>query len=157
RFNCIHPPFDNPAIRRALLGAVDQSLFLTAAAGADERNWKAGVGYFNSASPMANAAGPDARTPPPAPPPGGRQLRAAGYDGTRVVLLDPVDIAGTHAQAQLAAEMLTQVGMNVDLQTTDWGTVVQRRASQAAPGRGGWNVFFTGLTGLGGFDPANNF
>jgi peptide/nickel transport system substrate-binding protein len=157
RFNCLHPPFDNPAIRRALLGAVDQSLFLTAAAGADERNWRAGVGYFNSASPMANAAGLEALTSPRDPARVKRELLAAGYDRTRVVVLDPIDIAGTHAQAQLGAELLGQVGMNVDLQTIDWGALVQRRASQESPSRGGWNVFFSGLTGVGGFDPANNF
>jgi peptide/nickel transport system substrate-binding protein len=157
RFNCLHPPFDNAAIRRALLGAVDQSLFLVAAAGADESNWRAGVGYFNSASPMASTAGLEALTGPRDPARVRRELAAAGYGDERVVVLDPVDIAGTHAQAQLGAEMLTQVGMNVDLQTVDWGTVVQRRASQAEPGRGGWSVFFSGLTGLGGFDPANNF
>ena len=35
RVNHLQPPFDNPAIRRALLGAVDQSAFMTAVAGTD--------------------------------------------------------------------------------------------------------------------------
>jgi ABC-type transport system substrate-binding protein len=30
RFNQLHPPFDNPAIRRALLGAVDQATAMQA-------------------------------------------------------------------------------------------------------------------------------
>ena len=35
RFNHLFPPFDNPAIRRAMLGAVNQADFMTAVAGTD--------------------------------------------------------------------------------------------------------------------------
>ena len=35
RFNHLHPPFDNAAVRRALLGAVDQAEAMTAVAGTD--------------------------------------------------------------------------------------------------------------------------
>ena len=35
RLNHLQPPFDNPAVRRALLGAIDQSAFMTAVAGTD--------------------------------------------------------------------------------------------------------------------------
>ena len=45
--------------------------------------------------------------------------------------------------------------MNVDLQTSDWGTVVQRRASRQPPDKGGWNVFFTYLNGTNNLDPAS--
>ena len=31
RPNCLYPPFDNPAIRRAIMGAIDQTAFMTAA------------------------------------------------------------------------------------------------------------------------------
>jgi peptide/nickel transport system substrate-binding protein len=33
--------------------------------------------------------------------------------------------------------------MNVDLQETDWGTVVQRRASREPIEKGGWSIFHT--------------
>jgi peptide/nickel transport system substrate-binding protein len=35
RFNQLHPPFDNPAIRRAVLGAIDQADVMNAVAGTD--------------------------------------------------------------------------------------------------------------------------
>ena len=35
RFNCLYPPFDNPAIRRIVLSAIDQRTFMEAVAGAD--------------------------------------------------------------------------------------------------------------------------
>jgi peptide/nickel transport system substrate-binding protein len=35
----------------------------------------------------------------------------------------------------------------------DWANVVQRRASQSAPDKGGWNIFFTAWGGLGNSNP----
>ena len=37
RFNQLYPPFDNPAIRRALLGAIDQADVMNAVAGSRSR------------------------------------------------------------------------------------------------------------------------
>ena len=36
RFNQLNPPFDNPALRRAMLGAVEQSDYMIGAVGTDE-------------------------------------------------------------------------------------------------------------------------
>ena len=49
RFNHLFPPFDNPAIRRALLGAVDQAGVMTAVAGDEHAMWRDGVGVFSRA------------------------------------------------------------------------------------------------------------
>ncbi|MFN3448096.1 MAG: ABC transporter substrate-binding protein, partial [Roseococcus sp.] len=57
RFNHLHPPFDNPAIRRAILPAINQADFMIAAQGPDPENWRAGVGVFTPDTPMANDAG----------------------------------------------------------------------------------------------------
>jgi peptide/nickel transport system substrate-binding protein len=50
RFNQLYGPFDDPAVRRAMLKAVSQADFMAAAAG-DEPNWRAGVGAFPVDSP----------------------------------------------------------------------------------------------------------
>ena len=52
--------------------------------------------------------------------------------------------------------MLKRVGMDVDYQATDWGTVVQRRALTKPPAEGGWNLFCTGFSGLDFFTPASH-
>ena len=57
RFNQLYPPFDNPAIRRALLGAVDQAEAMTAIAGSRPDNWRDGIGLFGTGTPFANDAG----------------------------------------------------------------------------------------------------
>ena len=54
RFNQLYPPFDNPAIRRALLGAIDQAEAMTAVAGTDPANWRDGIGLFGTGTPFAS-------------------------------------------------------------------------------------------------------
>jgi len=46
--------------------------------------------------------------------------------------------------------------MNVELVETDWGTVVQRRASREPTERGGWSIFHTWWGGASIFNPAVN-
>jgi peptide/nickel transport system substrate-binding protein len=154
RMNQLFPPFDNPAIRRALLGAVNQADFLTAAAGEDNSVWRTGVGFFAPASPMASDAGMQALAGPRNLDRVKRDIRAAGYQGERVVVLVPSDFPTLNAFSLVAADMLRNCGLNVDVQATDWGTVVQRRASKAPLDHGGWSVFCSTLTGLDTASPA---
>ena len=57
RFNHLQPPFDNPAVRRALLGAVDQADVMSAVAGTDHAYWRDRIGLFGPSSSLANEAG----------------------------------------------------------------------------------------------------
>jgi peptide/nickel transport system substrate-binding protein len=70
-------------------------------------------------------------------------LAESGYDGTPVVVMAPGDVTTLKAQPVVAAQLLREAGFKVDLQATDWQTVVTRRASQKPPKEGGWNMFFT--------------
>lgn len=155
RFNTLHPPFDNPAIRRALLGAIDQSECMTAVAGDERSLWKDHVGVFSPDTPMATTAGTEVLVGKRDFAAVKRALEAAGYKGERVVLLDPTDYPSTHALAAVAADALQKSGVNVELVSTDWGTVVQRRASRQPIDKGGWSIFFTYLNGTNNFDPAS--
>lgn len=153
RFNCLQPPFDNPAIRRAILGAVDQSDFMTAAFGDDKAAWKA-CGFFANNSPMATQVGLDGLVGQRDPTRVKQALAAAGYNGERVVVLQANDLPTWKAAADVAADLMKQVGMNVDLQVGDWGTISQRRAKKDPVDQGGWSVFTTGITSTN--DPANH-
>lgn len=153
RFNHLHPPFDKPAVRRALLGAVAQSDFMTAVIGADRSLWREGVGYFPPSTPMASDAGLEAVTSARDIEAVRRALAQAGYNGERIVLIAASDFPTLNALAQVGHDMLRRVGMNVELVSTDWGTVVQRRASREPPERGGWSVFFTFWAGVDMFNP----
>ena len=154
RFNQLWPPFDNPAIRQALLGAVSESDEMTAVAGTDTSLWRGDLGYFPPASPMASAAGMEVLRAPRDYEKVKRDLAAAGYKGERVVAMIATDFPVLNAMGVVGADMLKRAGLNVDVQATDWGTVVQRRAKKDSPASGGWSVFFTSFSGLDQFTPA---
>ena len=69
-------------------------------------------------------------------------LKKAGYGGERIVLMHPTDqiiLRRHHAASSLSS--LRQVGLNLDEQTLDWGTVVQRRTNKEPLDKGGWSIF----------------
>ncbi len=86
----------------------------------------------------------------------GRDLSAAGYRGERVVLMAPQDVPNQKALSEMAADTMRRVGMNVDYQAVDWGTIMQRRTSKAPPGHGGWSAFCTRFLGSEVFSPGVN-
>jgi peptide/nickel transport system substrate-binding protein len=156
RPNHLFPPFDNPALRRALLGAIDQAEFMTAMMGTDTSLWKVPCGFFPPMSPWASDVGMSLLTEKPDYDAVRRNVRAAGYKGEKIVLMVPQDVAAGKAESDVAAEMMKRVGMDVDYQAVDWGTIVQRRASKSPPDQGGWNVFCTGFNGLDFLTPATH-
>ncbi len=151
-FNHLHPPFDNPAIRRAVLEAFSQEDCMGAAAG-DPDLWRAGVGVFPPDTPMANDAGLAAITGPRDLAKSKKALADAGYKGESVVLLAASDNPVLAALGEVANDVLRRLGMNVDYVISDWGTLVQRRASKAAPNAGGWSMFHTTWNGLDLINP----
>jgi peptide/nickel transport system substrate-binding protein len=156
RFNHLHPPFNNPAIRRALLGAINQSDFGAAMAGNDRTMWDDKVGVFCPNSPMASDAGLEVLTSERDVEKVKRDLAAAGYQGEHVVYLSAADSYPIAQQANVGSDLMRHVGINVDLVTVDFGTWLQRRANPAPPDKGGWNVTDTTLPGLDLWDPASH-
>jgi peptide/nickel transport system substrate-binding protein len=153
RFNHLHPPFNNPAIRRALLGAVSQAEFMQAALGEDRHMWKDGVGIFCPDTPMANKAGLEVLTSPRDLSHAREAIRAAGYEGYKVVQLAASDIAFLNSVGEVTADLLRRLGFTVDYQLSDWPTLVQRRAKKDPPDRGGWNLFSNATAGLDQITP----
>jgi peptide/nickel transport system substrate-binding protein len=156
RFNQLNPPFDNPAIRRALLGAIQQSDYMIGMVGNDTSLWRTPCGYFTPGTPLASNAGMDAVTSKRDLAKVKRELEAAGYKGEKVVVLTPTDIASAKALADITADMLRHVGMNVDAQAMDWATLVQRRAKMEPVDQGGWSIFHTSWSGLDQINPAGH-
>jgi peptide/nickel transport system substrate-binding protein len=145
RFNFLFPPFDNPAIRQAVLRAVNQSAFMEAVVGANAA-YDAHCGIFTPGTKLANDAGMEALNGSHPIAEIARALEAAGYKGERIVYLVPTDVPRINAIAEVGADMLRKIGMNVDDVSTDWGTTVQRSVSRQPLDKGGWSMFaaFTG-------------
>ncbi len=152
-------PFNNPAVRRAVLTAINQIDFMTAViglSGIDGRPdlRREGIGYFAPESPSASNVGLDrlkksidaARA----------EIQAAGGMGQRLVLLNATDLSSINAATLVGADLFRRMGFNVDLVSTDWGTMVARRASRNPLEQGGWSGFFTFWSGVDHWNPASH-
>ncbi len=155
KVNWLQPPFDNIKMRQALMAVANQADYLTALAG-DKSNWQLCPSFFTCGGPMANTAGSEALTGPRDYDKAKKLVAEAGYNGERVVILDAVDQPVAHSQALVVADELKKLGVNVDVQSMDWGTLVTRRASMEPIDKGGWNIFATGWVGSDLIDPAEN-
>ena len=154
RFNHLHPPFDKPAVRRALLHAIDQEDYVRAVTANDadafrtcHSMWPCGTPYGTepAGNPLTGRRDLDAVR---------RMLREAGYAGEKVVIINPTDFPTIGPFGQLTADLLKRLGMNVELQEMDWGSLVQRRASKEPVERGGWSIFHTWWPGVSIINPA---
>ena len=156
RFNHLFPPFDKPAVRRAVLSAIDQKDVITAFAGAVPTLIKTDVGLFVPGTPLASDAGVDITRGPKDYAKIKQELAKAGYNGEKVVVLAATTIPAIWAEASVATDVLKKIGMNVDLQALEWGAVVSRRAIQEPIEHGGWNIFYTYLGGFNNISPGPN-
>ena len=157
RFNHLHPPFDNVKMRQALLQVVSQKDYMQAAFGDDTSLYKTDVGVFTPGSPAATDIGMEALTGPRDFALAKQLVAESGYKGEKVVILAPTDYPFLEAFCQVTRDLLGKLGVAVDYVATDWGTVVQRRASKSPPSQGGWNIFCTGWEGLNVNDPAGHY
>jgi peptide/nickel transport system substrate-binding protein len=154
RFNQLQPPFNNAALRRALLGAIDQQDFMIAAATTDHRNWRTGVGIFCPQSPMASDAGMQVLTGPRDMEAVKKAVAASGYKGEKAVVPVPSDFPNLRALADVGVDMMHKAGIQVEARYMDWGTMLGFLAKRDPVEKGGWSAFFSYWSGLDQFDPA---
>ena len=156
RPNHLHPPFNNLKARQALQLLIDQKEFLAAMVGNPEYE-KVCYAIFMCGSPLASDKyGEEFRK---ANVEKAKQLfKEAGYKGEKLVIMQPTDQQLIGTISLVIAQKLTEAGINVDLQATDWSTVISRRTKQDAPGAGspGWNIFTTWWTGIPMSNPITN-
>jgi len=124
--NHLNPPFDNPKLRRALLPALDQKAFVAAVIGEQTELGHVPGGFFADGQPMATHAGLEVLTRP-------RDLKLAkqlvsesGYGGEPVVLLSASDRPVYSAVSQVTRALFQALGLTVDFQAMDWGSVITR-------------------------------
>jgi peptide/nickel transport system substrate-binding protein len=155
RMNFLHPPFDNVKVRRAAFMAMNQKDVLDALVGNPEYYRICGA-VFVCGTPLATDVGSESLVKGDGMAEARKLLAESGYDGAPIVIMAPGDVVTLKAQPVVAAQLLREAGFKVDLQATDWQTVVARRASQKPPKEGGWNMFFTNWSGADVGNPVAN-
>ena len=154
RPNHLHPPFDNPKIRQAVIHALNQEQFLRAAYG-DRQYWSVCHSYFTCGTPLETKAGAEPFEKPDAAK--AKQLLAeAGYKNEKVVMLVATDIPHLNTHSQVMARALRGIGINLEMVSTDWSSLVARRVSKAAPEQGGWSLLVTANVATGLQSPVSN-
>jgi peptide/nickel transport system substrate-binding protein len=156
RMNFLYPPFDNLRVRRAALLAMNQRDVLDALVGNPEY-YKICGAFFVCGTPLATEEGAETLVKGSGMAEAKKALAESGYDDTPVVIMAPGDVVTLKAQPIVAAQLLRDAGFKVDVQATDWQTVVTRRTSQKPPKEGGWNMFFTNWVGADVVNPIANF
>ncbi len=153
--NHLHPPFNNPQIRRALLPALDQKAFIESVIGDQTELGNTPTGYFTPSMPMASRAGLDVLTSKRDIALAKKLVAEAGYKGETTILLSPSDNPAQAQLSQVARELFQNVGLDVDYQVMDWGSLVARRANQAPPDKGGWAAFASIASGFTASGPGS--
>jgi peptide/nickel transport system substrate-binding protein len=139
RLNHLHPPFNDRKARQAFLMAVNQEDYMRATQGDDKRLWAVCRSLYPCGTPYAHDYGQErmrgdlenAK----------RLLGQSSYKGEPTVVINPTDFPSIGPLGHVSADLLTKIGFKVDLQESDWGTVVQRRTSREPVDKGGWSVF----------------
>lgn len=145
RPNFIIGPTANVAVRRAMLAAIDQTDEMITLMGEDREGWRAPVGFFVPGTESASEAGMETMRNRPSPEAIKRMLNDGGYNGERIVFLHPTDPSSYDVLSQVAAGAFRKAGLNIDVQTMDWGTLTQRRNNQGPMDKGGWSLFPSGF------------
>ncbi len=153
RPNHLVGPTANPALRRAMMAAIDQKECMIAAMGEDPSTWRAPIGFLTPGSPSATEAGMDIVRKQKSRDEVRKMVQASGYKGEKLVVLHPTDQVVYNAFITVAVDALRKVGLNIDEQMVDWGTVVQRRTSKAELDKGGWSLFPAGAPAAEFTDP----
>ena len=147
RMNSTQPPFDNPKVRQAMLHAIDQEMFLRAAVD-DPKLYVVCASFYMCTSPVYSNAG----WPKPDLAKARQLLKDSGYKGEPVVVLHGNE-GLTNVLSLVAEQVMRDIGLKVDAQNMDWGTLTARRTSKNPPAQGGWSLFISAPTGADMMDP----
>jgi len=153
----VFPPFNDARARRAVLAAMKQEEYMRAFVGDDSKLWKPLPSYFTPGTELYNEEGGEILKGPRNLDAAKRLLSESGYAGEPIVVMAAQDIPHHKAWGDVTVDMLKQLGMNVQYDAVDWGTVVARRTQGKPPNQGGWHMYVTSLYGVDCAVPINTF
>lgn len=155
RLNHLQPPFNNPKVRAAVRLAVKQEDYMRASQGDDTTTWQTCRNLWWRGTPYYTGEQEDLM--PQSLDKAKAALKESGYDGEKVVIINPTDFPDIGPLGDVTYELLKDLGMNVEMAASDWGTVIQRRNSREPVEKGGWSIFHTTGSATGWSNPALSF
>ena len=155
RPNHLYPPFNSEKGRAALVRAIDQEDLMHAAIG-DPAFWRVCWAWLMCGSPTGSETGAESLGKPD--PAAARQLlKEAGYNGEKIVLMDPTGLPYVHEMNAVLQQELRAIGLNLDVVTMEWSTMLSRRANSEPPDKGGWNLYNAWAPGLDVANPLASY
>ena len=155
QLNHLNPPFDNPRVRRAIMVALDQHSFIESVVGDQKDLEIVPTGLFAPTMQMANGAGMENLTKPRDIALAKKLIAESGYNGEPAMIMSPSDQPALAQMSEVARELFQKIGLKVDFQTMDWGSVVTRRANQSPVDKGGWGAFISVMSPLTAANPGS--
>ncbi|WP_291296292.1 ABC transporter substrate-binding protein [Elioraea sp.] len=157
RVNHLQPPFNNPAIRRALIGAIDQTQCMQALVGPAETGlYHVPLGFFAPGTPMASTDGLEPFVGPRNYDKVRADLRAAGYNGEKIVFMIPSTSQPNAMMGPVIEDQFKRAGMNVEVFSVEFNAMLQRRNRKGPVSEGGWSAFITNWAGSDWLSPAGH-
>ena len=151
-FNHKIPPFDLVGVRRAVLMAMDQEAYMTAALG-DPVFWRTCYSVYPCDTRYATDAGSEIMQT--ASLDAAREaLRTSGYEGTPVVILDPTDSPVISAFTDVTVERLRAIGMEIEVRDVTWAELLELRNNKYPGESGRWQMFHTWWIAADLLDPS---
>ena len=155
QLNHLHPPFNNVKARQAMYYILNNADYLNTIA-ADPKLQKLCFSYLGCSVAMETDAGSEPYKGPKDYKKAAALLKEAGYNNEPITILNATDHQYISPANLVMIQQLRKAGLNLDVQSMDWGTVVSRRAKKEAPAQGGWNIFITGSTILASSNPVTH-
>ncbi|PZW44765.1 peptide/nickel transport system substrate-binding protein [Humitalea rosea] len=137
--NHAQPPFNNPLVRRAAQAAVIQEEVVASIGLPPEMYLNSCESLYMCNTPSQSSAGAaifqNAGTERAR-----ALLRESGYNNEPVVFLHSQSSALLNPMGLVIADQMKRAGFNVQLATSDYATVAQRRFNRGPVNEGGWSV-----------------
>lgn len=135
--NHLKPPFNDKRVRRALQLAYPMERALTAAVG-DPEFWSLCTNHQACFTRWDTDSGSEGKYNVQDIEAAKALIAEAGVEGASVRVMQPLDMPVLPDLAAVTAEVLTELGFDVDLQPMDWATLGTRRADPEL-----WEAFHT--------------
>jgi peptide/nickel transport system substrate-binding protein len=153
--NHAQPPFNNPKVRQALQAAISQQDVLASLGLPPDMYLKQCESIYMCDAPGTTDAGTEiyksvgldrARA----------LLKDSGYNSEPVAFLHASTSALLNGPGLVYADLMKKAGFNVDLRTSDFATVAQRRMNKGPVSDGGWSAMAIVWNGIDLVNPLSD-